>query len=335
MDTTQRLAAYLSGELDTDERTALEAELAGDPALRDRLERIRESDEALASLGDVELPDGFEQRLDATVDGVLDEVLGDELSARRGRQRTMPGWVPALAAAAVAVVVGGGVVLSGLGRSSDQGVNTTAGTAGGGDAGDGEAAESLLNGGDDVAADEAPAVPGPRVVTDDRELTSADLQDLAANPELVELIAGVPVDDQPVTVARAWAGVLGADVDDLGSLAVRSGTAPEEDQATESADRDVAGQGATGAVSDPVVRFEGEPTEEDRRDVARCLSQLYEDAAAPVVPLYAELATDEDGDDVIVYAALARDADGDYQRVEVWMLERDDCSLRQFVQHDG
>lgn len=331
MDTTQRLAAYLSGDLDADERTALEAELAGDPALRDRLERIRESDEALASLGDVELPDGFEQRLDATVDGVLDEVLGDELSARRARRRTLPGWVPALAAAAVAIVVGGGVVLSGLG-GSDQGVNTTADTAG--EAGDGMMAESSANGGGDDAAEEAPAVPGPRIVTEDREFAPADLQDLAANPELIDLIAGVPVDDQPVTVARAWAGVLGADVDDLGSLAVRSGTGPEEDQATESADRDVAGQGATGAVSDPVVRFEGEPTEEDRRDVARCLSQLYEDAAAPVVPLYAELATDEDGDDVIVYAALARDADGDYQRVEVWMLARDDCSLRQFVQHD-
>ncbi len=262
------------------------------------------------------------------MDGVLDEVLGDELSARRGRQRTLPGWVPALAAAAVAVVVGGGVVLSGLG-GSDEGMNTTADTAGGEEAADGSMAESLANGGDDAAAD-APAVPGPRIVADDREFTPTDLQDLAANPELAELIAGVPVDDQPVTVARAWAAALGVDVDDLGALDERTGAA--QDQATESANGD--GQAATIGVSDPVVRFDGEPTEEDRRDVGRCLSQLYEDAAAPVVPLYAELATDEDGDDVIVYAALARDADGAYQRVEVWMLERGNCSLRQFVQHD-
>lgn len=329
MDTTQRLAAYLSGDLDADERTALEAELASDPALRDRLERIRASDEALASLGDVELPDGFEQRLDATVDGVLDEVLGDELSARRARRKTLPGWVPALAAAAVAVVVGGGVVLSGLG-GSDEGMNTTADT-GGGEAGDGMMAESA-DGGDD-AAEEAPAVPGPRIVADDREFTPADLQDLAANPELIDLIAGVPVHDQPVTVARAWASALGADVDDLGALDQRT-VAAEDQAATESAERDADSQAALGAVSDPVVRFDGAPTEEERRDVGRCVSQLYEDAAAPVVPLYAELATDEDGDEVIVYAALARDADGDYQRVEVWMLARDDCSLRQFVQHD-
>lgn len=330
MDTTQRLAAYLSGDLDADERTALEAELAGDPALRDRLERIRESDEALASLGDVELPDGFEQRLDATVDGVLDEVLGDELSARRARRKTLPGWVPALAAAAVAVVVGGGVVLSGLG-GSDEGMNTTADTAG--EAGDGMMAESSNDGGGDDAAGQAPAVPGPRIVTDDREFTPADLQDLAANPELMDLIAGVPVDDQPVTVARAWASALGADVDDLGALDERTDAA-EDQAATESVEREGDNQVALGAVSDPVVRFDGAPTEKERRDVGRCVSQLYEDAAAPVVPLYAELATDEDGDEVIVYAALARDADGDYQRVEVWMLARDDCSLRQFVQHD-
>lgn len=332
MDTTQRLAAYLSGDLDADERTALEAELAGDPALRDRLERIRESDDALASLGEVALPDGFEQRLDATVGGVLDEVLADELSARRARRRALPGWVPALAAAAVAVVVGGGVVLSGLG-GSDHEAATTADMAGDDAVGDGEGAQSFLSNGTGGAAGEASAVPGPRIVTDDRELTSADLQDLAANPELIDLIAGVPVDDQPVTVARAWAAALGADVDDLGALDERAGAA-EDQAATESAERDADGQVALGAVSDPVVRFDGDPTEEDRRDVGRCVSQLYEDAAAPVVPLYAELATNEDGDDVIVYAALARDADGDYQRVEVWMLERDDCTLRQFVQHD-
>lgn len=329
MDTAQRLAAYLSGDLDADERTALEAELAGNPALRDRLERIRESDEALASLGEVELPDGFEQRLDAAVDGVLEEVLGDELSARRARRRTMPGWVPALAAAAVAAVVGGGVVLSGLGvGGSDQALDTVGDDA----AGDGAIAESFATGGGD-AAGAAPAVPGPRIVTDDRELASADLQALAANPELIELIAGVPVDDQPVTVARAWAGALGADVDELSAFEDQPAAA-EEDQATDSANRDTDGEAAAGTVSDPVVRFEGEPTEEDRRDVGRCLSQLYEDAAAPVVPLYAELATDADGNEVIVYAALARDADGDYQRVEVWMVERDDCTLRQFVQHD-
>ena len=76
----------------------------------------------------------------------------------------------------------------------------------------------------------------------------------------------------------------------------------------------------------------GDVSDDERATVGACLAVLYEDAAAPVVPVYAELAEDTDGTPVVVYAALAPDADGEYARLEVWMLDRDTCQPRLFVQ---
>lgn len=313
MASASRLAAYLSGDLDADEQAAVEAELAADPALRARLERIRRADAALAGLPDEALSAEAEQQLHAAVDAELDAVLGDELAARRAR-RTLPRWVPATAAAALVLVVGTGVVLTGQMGGSDESADTMAGApeAAQDDAGDGEeAADAQLGAGEGSARTEAAPV-GPRVVSAGRTLDAATLGQIAADPMVLEAVGGTAPDD-PAATAAAHARVLGVDpADYLGE------DVPEEDR----------------AGSDPTVVSEGEVTDSDLADVARCLPVLQEDASSVVVPLYAELGEDDEGTDVLAYAALAPDDTGDYQRVEVWLVERSSCSLLRFVQHD-
>lgn len=329
METGERLAAYLSGDLDADEHAALEAELADDPALRARLERIRRADAALADLPDEELPDGFEDRLHHAVAGELDTLLGhDELAARRDR-RAAPRWVPAVAAAAAVLVIGGGVVLTGGmgGEDSDEAATL-----------DGAAEETLESGadqdagGDEMQADEAEAASapvGPRVVDADRTLDDQSLSELAADSMVLDALGGRAIGD-PTAVAEAYAEALGALPGEYD--APESGSEDDGDDAG----RDTAGaeRGEAVETDDLTVVSEGRLDEEGLADVARCLPTLQDEAVAPVVPLYAELGTDADDTPVIAYAALAPDDQGDYRRVEVWLVERDSCSLLRFVQHD-
>lgn len=327
MDTGERLAAYLSGDLDTDERTALEADLAGDPALRAHLERIRAADTALADLPDVDLPEGFSARLRERVAPEVDAVVGDELAARRARRGTPP-WLPALgAAAALAVVVAGGVTLSGGMGGSDDSAATSADEEGARTmAGDGEAADTMIQ--DDSAATEsAEQITGPIVADRGRTLDLEALQQLATDPDVQASLESGAVQQDPPSSASAYNEALG----DSGEAADQDTPAAQETQ-LESEPASAPSPEADAPVAN-LMRRDG-VSDEDLDAVARCLSVLSEGAAAPVVPLYVELATDEEGDDVIVYVALAQDADAEYRRVEIWMVARDDCELRQFVQQD-
>lgn len=330
MDTGERLAAYLSGDLDPDERTALEADLAGDPALLAHLERIRAADTALADLPDVDLPEGFSERLRARVAPEVEAVVGDQLAARRARRST-PTWLPALgAAAAVAVVVAGGVTLSGgLGGSDDAGIDTADEEDGArtmADDGGGDAAETLMQD-ETAAAGESEQVTGPVVTDRGRSLSLEDLQQLSTDPEVQAALDAGGLQADPPASASAYADALREQTEDADEEADADGDAAdggglETEATTES-----------GPPLAELLRREG-VSDEDLDAVAQCLSVLTDGAAAPVVPLYVELATDEEDDEVIVYAALAQDADDEYRRVEIWMVSRDDCELRQFVQND-
>lgn len=330
MDTGERLAAYLSGELDPDERTALEAELAGDPGLRARLDRVRAADEALAAMPEVELPEGFSDRLHRRLAPELDAVLGDELAARRAR-RSAPRWLPALGAAAVlALVVAGGVGILSTGGGDDTAEDMAAGdtrvTAEAG--GDGEAGMAEESMGAPVA--------GPLVVDRGRTLTPQDLEQLANDPDVQAALRSDVVQDDPTMAAQQFSLALGATsaaggadtLDDAETRAEVESETAHDDQ-TEAADS------TPGALPLPPVATQGEVDDDDRAAVAACLPVLFEDAASPVVPLYAELATDEDGTPVIVFAALSPDAEGDFQRVEVWVLDRGTCEPRLFLQSEA
>ncbi|HEX9765268.1 MAG TPA: RseA family anti-sigma factor, partial [Nitriliruptorales bacterium] len=109
METGERLSAYLAGELDADETAALEVELAGDPALRARLERIRAADQALRSLPPVAPPAEFSMRLR---EALAHEVTrheaspgADELAQRRLRRDGRIHRFVGLGVAAAAVAV--------------------------------------------------------------------------------------------------------------------------------------------------------------------------------------------------------------------------------------
>lgn len=328
MDTGERLAAYLSGDLDTDERTALEADLAGDPALRAHLERIRAADAALADLPEVDLPDGFSERLRARVAPEVEAVVGDQLAARRARRGT-PTWLPALgAAAALAVVVAGGVTLAGgMGGSDDAGDATADGGGARTMADDsGEAADTLMQ--DETAAeDAAEQVTGPIVTDRGRTLTLEDLQQLSTDPEVQAALASGMVQADPPASASAYADALREQTE------IADEEAEADEDAADDGDFETESTTESGAPLADLLRRDG-VSDEDLDAVAQCLSVLTDGAAAPVVPLYVEIATDEDDDEVIVYAALAQDADDEYRRVEIWMVSRDDCELRQFVQND-
>jgi anti-sigma factor RsiW len=85
----ERLHSYFDGELPPEERARLEAELASDPALADRLRELRELDLALDALPGT---------------GVSPEFTSRVVRAARRRRSVIVRLVPLMAAAAAAAV---------------------------------------------------------------------------------------------------------------------------------------------------------------------------------------------------------------------------------------
>ena len=300
METGERLAAYLSGDLDADERLALEADLARDARLRSQLERIRAADAALLALPEVAPRPDFSERLHAAVAAEVDQYLGDELAARRERRQRR--WMPIAGAAAAGLVfVAAGVgVISGLG-GDDTGYDIADGGA--------ESAVTMLA---PEAADRFAGDLAPVIVALGRTLNADDLTALAADPRFAGDLDAVDAMAYADRNAAAFEAPVAPDGTDAGAV---------EETGT-----------AIASVGDLVV--EGSVTDADRTAVANCLPVVSEGAAAAVVPLYVEVARDTDGRDVLVYALLGQNADGDYDRVEVWMLDRATCDVLHFAQSD-
>lgn len=295
----EQLSAYLAGELDADERAALEAELARDPALRARLGRVRMVGDALERLPEPVPPDGLRQRI---LSAAAPEIAGqraDELAERRERRaRTLrPLAVAAAAAAVIGVVgVGAGYVLGGGGD---------AGTAGGETA----AMEEM------AATADSLAVPQVAVEATDNDFDSQELSRLAVNVDTTGVLPPGLTADEAVPLSERLLGQLlrhGAD-----------DTAADGD--AERAAEPEADQGGGEALSDAA---------DETSPVARCLSQLVDAADGPVVPVYVELARFE-GEPAVIYALATPEPDsGEYRRIEVWAVARSDCHVLQFTQYD-
>jgi hypothetical protein len=331
---SERLAALVAGELSTDERRALEAELARDPDLRAQLEAMERADAALAAEPPAELPDGAEDRLLAALAPTLDAELGpseggagsDELAARRatrGRRRT---WLTAAGgvAAAIAAVA---VVLPNLTGSGDDSADR---------------ADVAMEAGEDVASMEATdadgagdALPdGPTVTGGDRELDVDGADALLAAPELEAVAGSALAPEDAAGLGADWATRLGAPLagatsDSLSTFEGEAETEAADDDAAEeeapadagAADRATAG---VGALVGPDV------DEDDLADVGRCLDTLL--ATGDVaIPVTAELVVFE-GDPAIAFGLVSQDADGQVQRREVWVLDRATCEVRYFTQ---
>jgi anti-sigma factor RsiW len=349
----ERLADYLAGELDPDEHRAVEAQLARDPALRARLQRIRDADDALAQLPPAAPAEGFDERLRAALAPELRRRLGeeaivasgatthdpgdgtdpvaahpdvaaeDELSRRRERARARRAatWPRAVGgvAAGLALLGVAGVALLGL--------------PGGGD----EADAPVTEGADDLAAGDGGT--GPVVVATDRDLGEGDVASLLDEPVLAAL-AGRDLDTAEGTaLAEDFARVLGDD-GELRSLAGPTSASGRGD-ATADAQQEAAPDpdGPPEAADDPVADAESalpavrDLDDDERADVRRCLDTLLEGAQEPI-PAYVEV-TRYEGAPAIAFGLLTRGTDGrGYERLEVWVLERDDCQVRTLQQRD-
>lgn len=319
METGERLAAYLAGELDADETRALEAELAREPRLRARLEALRATDAALASLPPVELPAGFPARLRAAVQAELDDQLpaeSDELAARRARRSrrgtaaTRSWWPQVAVAAAVLAVAGIGIGIAQL---------TSAG--GGADMATEESGDAMIA----MTTEEAAA--GPTVVAAGRSFDAENLPELAADERFDEVVSQELAGEGAAEAAQEF----GTAMQDDGAAGEDSARATAEQE--ERADAPAAAGGDGGDASSFALRTVGEVSEADLEAVRSCLPSLLE-AQSAVIPVYAEIVT-FDGQDAIVYGLVGNDPEQDsYRRVELWVVGRGDCQVLHFTQVD-
>jgi negative regulator of sigma E activity len=333
VETGERLAAYLAGELDADESRALEAQLARDPSLRARLASIRATDELLSGLTPIEVPAAFSARLRGTLSDELDDRLAapdadtDQLAARRAGRRADGrgrGWWPQLAAAAAVVAIAG-IGVSTLVSGSDQARESA------------DTAEEMTT----MVAPEPAA--GPTVVAAGRSFDPESLRELAEDERFDALMAQRFSDDEAAAAAEAHEGAMGGGTADDGDAATaETGPAPQSrpEGGTDGSDEDAPPQDS--ALAPPAedadrgefgLRTVGEVSEADLAAVRRCLPSLLE-AGTTVIPVYAELVTFS-GDEAIVYGLVGKDPEQDgYRRVELWVVGRTDCQVLHFTQVD-
>ena len=331
MDHAERLADYLAGELAADERAALEAQLARDPALRRQLEALQRADASLAELESPAPSEGFERRTDARLERELDAIFAaetpaaagtapssttDELAVRRAR-RAPPRWVIATsgAAAALVVVAGVGIAISGgFGIPSEDELATEDGAIQPLDADDAPTAER--------AESPAEAADGPLVVARDRELDDAAADRLVEDGEALELAFAGLDPDTAAGMRPSYLDVFALRADAPEILA-------DEPDSLEEADDEVPAAGLD--TAHPFLRTSGPVTDAQLADVSRCLGILLEDSPN-AIPVYAELAT-RDGEEVVALGLVDEDpGTGRFERRELWILSRDGCEVRHFVQ---
>ena len=356
MDETERLTSYLDGGLAADERRALEADLAGDSALRARLQALRAVDAALGHLAATELPDGARHRLDTRLAGVLEEVLADDraapvpvatsgvtsaapttseatrvvpdqLAARR-RWRALPALT---GVAAGLVLLAGGVIglgQTGLLSSGDDQLATDSAEA---DMSTGAARERAPQ---DALTADGLAAP---VVIDEGRITAADgLDELLTSPDL-QALAGrsLPAEEGERLAVRLQEQLLG-DVAgaELGAAPETNDGAAAEDQVE--AEDEAARQGAEAEGAAPgagviVTRDDAVLAPEDAAAVRSCLVVLLE-AGTQAIPTTIEL-LEVDGVPAIAYGLVTLDPEtGAFTRTELWTVDRANCQVVRFTQ---
>lgn len=326
METGERLSAYLAGELDADETAAVEADLAGDPALRAQLDRIRTANDALASLPAVSPSAAFSARLRETLrddiaqraDGTpaVDELAHKRLQRTAGHNRFVGIGIAAAAAAVVA-----GIGLTSLFGTADDAATVA----------DGDPQMAQEGAGGD------PLAPFVRVTDTDHDAESVAA--LAEEDGVLD-IPGEVGQGEARTLEEDRYAAFGLSGDDSASLraggteqrdaeadaaaeadAETETSAPASGPAPETAEAGASGLDAsTGAPADPFT------------DVRRCLPEIVSTASQPVIPLFAEVAAYE-GEPAIIYLVLTREPDARmFNRIEAWVVSRADCFILNFQQ---
>lgn len=318
MDTGERLAAYLAGDLDPEEARRLEGELARDPTLRSRLARMRRLEEALATLPEVEVPAAFSEELHGALQRELDQrrVERDELAERRRRRGlgALPSWLPAAAGAAavlVAVVAIGTSLPLGGADSADEGAD-----------GGLESTAMQAERADDTAGDAGAAstemADGPVVVSSGRSYDADDVQALVGSGELGVVAERSLTESEATELAERYRSAFGAA--SRPDVAAQDGR-PEPDE--ESADR----------TSGAPLRIEGseEVGPDDLGAIDTCLDAILSESG-PLIPVSAELARFDDTE-AIVFGMVGHDPGTDaFTRSELWVVARASCEVLFFTQ---
>jgi len=349
VEPTDRLAAYLAGELTPDEQRLLEAELARDSGLRGTLDAMRRADDALSRMESPVPPEGFEDRTFAIVDAELSRILSSSPSRseaatasrdtpkRRASTRDLTGtpvvqpsrfrtWAPAFAgvAAGVAALAGIGLALVNLPPSDDLIVM----------AGDVEShADSQADDAramtESLSAPEAAGLSdghfgGPLLVAIDRHVEDSDVIELLDRVELMEVAARAQFTTDAATTAERWRQVV---LDEVG------GDIHALDRPTESAPPTAPG---AETVEPGPLRITTATTAafaaDDLATIERCVSALGNEFD-PAIPAYVELATDVSGRPVLIMGLVLLESEKDQPsgitpvRREIRVLERDTCGL--------
>ncbi len=372
MDRAEQLADFLAGDLEPDEHAALEAELARDPALRVDLDAIRRADSALGQLPSPVPPAGFEQRLDAALAPAIATALAgrtgstaadaamttdtaerptDELGERRQRatQRRagLPRWVTAVSGAAAALVVlaGAGVVISGvLGSGDDAGTFETQSLD---TADDGEMSSD--DAGDDATG--SIAVDGPLLLASDRDLDEDAVRALLDDPDAFGLadrdLDAAAADQLSGPYAQALGARSGSEAPTAESDAMEAPESEDaaEDSADDGADADAGATTEDDSGEDAIeesapadgagaaeLRMGPDISPADREQVGACLTELI-GTEPGIVPVYAELASFE-GSPAILFGLVTESPEtGQFTRREVWVVDRSTCEVRLLIQN--
>lgn len=357
VDDLERLTSYLDGTLGADERAALEAELAGDAALRSRLAALEQADHALEALEATPLPEGARHRLDARLADTLDEVLGpaaaaseadaplapttaaasgrrgDELARRRDARRRPVVTATAGVAAGLVLLAGGVVGLGQLSPGADDEAAMQPADQVEEAAEDGDAQPAGVD--DTLAADL------PVVIDEGRTSDEEDAQRLLGDPQLQALAQrGLSVEEGAALAEDVQRRVLGAPGDGPSTLSEEDGDgevtpdsepAPQDDAGMD-VEADEEARGTPGPAPAALLTRDGEQLAPAvAEDLRRCLAELL-DPGEQAVPAAIELVT-LDGGDAAIFGLLTLDPDtGAFSRIEAWTLALDTCQVLRFDQ---
>lgn len=314
METGERLAAYLAGDLDPEEARRLEGELARDRDLRARLERLRRLDGALSAMPEVEVPAAFSQELRSSLQRELDgrALAGDELGQRRRRGfGGLPDWLPAAAGAAAVLVA-----VVAIGTSLPMGGDDTAGEGARPTAMQAERADEAAT---EAGAADTAMIDGPVVVNDGRSYDADGVEDLVGTGELAMVAGRHLTDDEATELAERYRSAFLA-------------SAGSEAMAEEDGDEAPAGSAAGGSAVTP-LRIEGseEVHPDDLAAIGACLDDILSESG-PLIPVSAELARFE-GTGAIVLGLVGHDPGTDaFTRSQLWVVARDTCEVLFFAQ---
>ena len=344
----EALSAYLAGELGDAESRELERRLAAEPQLAAQLDALADALVALGGFDAVEVPAGFDERLEARLArerGAPPSAVGapiDLAARRRKRQGAWLGIGTAAAVVALGAVMFSGVLRDGLagGGGAEEAALESAGRDMAGSESAAEGGDTELYGGGGAATG-AGAATGP--VVRNRQVAVADEQALrrrfSARAEAQELL-GVPVEEAAALQKRYTASLreltlerssvraplkqepVESSADDGG--AEGSAPPPEENQDT-AVSGGGSGPNSSGAAPPPPARSVVPGAD-------RCLATIMR-GQAPLVPVRVESLRYE-GRPVIAYlfVTVSRGS-GELDRTELWVVRPRTCATVVFQQY--